>query len=154
MIRKPPSVKPRKWACAHCFNKNLPGTKKCGRCGIGWATKRTSLKARCDAMARELCRLLANGRCARCGKQGTDWAHRMPRRHHSVRWSMDNCDFLCRTCHDYFGRYGWEFMVWLRNRGLDVAALERRANEPWDKDYARVLADLAAQLAEAKRRAA
>lgn len=155
-------TKPRRraWACTHCQRKNFSANKRCEGCGIGKNTKRTSLKARADAMARELCRLLANGKCAVSGTwsngqrvpdhPGTDWAHRFPRRHHSIRWSMDNCDFLCRAHHDFFGTHPNAFWSWLSGRGVPVGDIERRANEPWDKDYGRVLSELRAALAERK----
>lgn len=148
--KRTPIRKARKWACSHCQNKNRPGSRKCERCRIGRTTKRTSLKARCDAMARELCRLLAGGRCARCGGPGSDWAHRFPRRHHSLRWSMSNCDFLCRPCHNYLGTHPAEAFQWLSRRGVDVIALERIANEPWDKDYSRVISELSSALLKAR----
>lgn len=151
-----PTPRRRSWACQHCRRKNDPADKRCAGCGIGRATKRTSLKARCDAMARELCRLLAGGRCARCGGAGSDWAHRFPRRHHSLRWSMENCDFLCRDCHQFFTDYPMSFMAWLQDciGGPAILDLERRANELWDKDYLRVIVDLRAQLRKAKEKAA
>ena len=156
VAKKATNAAKRRWACAHCHVKNDPTNKRCVSCGIGRATKRTSLKARADAMARELCRLLANGRCARCGKAGSDWAHRMARRHHALRWSMDNCDFLCRPCHWYLTERPFDYAHWLGDRmgAKELTDLEHRALAPWDKDYTRVLADLSAQLAEAKRRAA
>ena len=141
----------RRWTCAHCRIKNEPAERKCHGCAIRRATKRTSLKARADAMARELCRLLADGKCARCGGLGSDWAHRFRRAHHSVRWDvLGNSDFLCRRCHDYFGTHPVAFIGWLSARSVDLAALEARANEPWDKDYSRVIADLSAQLRTAR----
>lgn len=147
---RPLSRKPRRWQCRFCPALNPTGRSRCVGCGIGRTTGRMSLKARCDAMARELCGLLAHGKCARCGGSGSDWAHRFPRRHHSLRWSMDNCDFLCRACHRFFTDRPAAFLGWLRARGVDVDALERRANEPWDKDYARVIAGLRAALAARK----
>ena len=143
-------TRPRKWLCSHCRTKNDPGKRKCGTCGIGRATKRTSLKARCDSLARELCRLLAKGLCARCGGPGSDWMHRWPRRHHAMRWSMDNCDFGCRKCHTYLDTHPHAKLMWLINRGVDVAGIERAANSNWDKSYTRVLADLQRQLAALK----
>lgn len=147
---KPIPRKPihREWTCKHCGLSVGGGYKKftkCPDCGIRRATKRTSLKARCDALARALCRKLADGKCARCGGPGSDWAHRMPRRHHNTRWDMNNCDFLCRKCHRFFTDSPMSFTFWLVERmgGIDALTdLERRANEPWDRDYNRVLASL------------
>lgn len=118
----------------------------CAKCHIRRATKRTTLKARCDALARALCKRLAGGMCAvedmplsPVPHPGSDWAHRWPRRHHSLRWSMDNCDFLCRLHHLYFTTHPAAFMSWLIDKGVDVYTLERAANSTWDKDYTRVL---------------
>lgn len=135
-----PRAKVRRWTCAHCGVKSEG--KKCLACGIRRATKRSSLKARCDTKARELCRLLADGKCARCGGPGSEWAHRIARRFHSLRWSMENCDYLCHDCHRHFTDHPFEFTAWLTSKGVDVADLERRANTPWDKDYVKVLAYL------------
>ena len=149
--RKIPSKTKRMWSCGACFAKNIPALRRCGACGTGRQSKRTSVKARADRMARELCRLLADGKCARCGGPGSDWAHRLGRRHHSVRWSMDNCDFLCRSCHRHFTDKPFDFASWLASRGVDMAALERRAAERWDGDYGFVIGMLAARLTEARR---
>lgn len=60
LVRKSP--KPRMWACAHCPQKNPSTKKKCQGCGIGRATKRTSLSTRCDTLWAQLVK--AGGRCA------------------------------------------------------------------------------------------
>jgi hypothetical protein len=38
-------------------------------------------------------------RCQRCGAQGTDTAHIIPRRYAAVRCDTRNCWWLCRRCH-------------------------------------------------------
>lgn len=147
-LRPKISVAKRHWRCPHCQER----TTGSSHCGVRKGTKRTSLRARCDTLARTLCRLMAGGLCARCGGPGSDWAHRMPRRFLSVRWDADNCDFLCRKCHDWFGRNPFAFKDWLvvRMGSNELSALEERANQVWDKSYGRVLAQLSAALADAQ----
>lgn len=151
-------LKPRRraWACRFCQFKNYTATTRCERCQIGKETKRTSLKKRCDDIARDLCRILARGICAKCARPGSDWAHRFPRRHHSLRWSMENCDFLCRDCHRFFTDHPLAFAAWLTSKigGKRAEELEALANSPWDKDYVAVIASLQAQLRKAKEEAA
>lgn len=142
----------RAWTCA-CGWKNEPERKACALCRTRKGGGRTALRRKADALARELCRSLADGRCASCGRPGSDWAHRLPRRHYSVRWSMDNCDFLCRACHQRFTDRPFLFAAWLSGKGVDMADLERRANEPWDRDYAEVIASLSERLAAERRTA-
>lgn len=138
----PKSRSPRTWGCPYCLGRTTLRT--CPTCRVRRGTKRSSLKARCDSLARALCRDLANGKCARCGGPGSDWAHRFPRRHHAIRWSMDNCDFLCRPCHQFFTDHPWSFTYWLEEKLMvqGVQWLEQQANSPWDKDYSKVLAYL------------
>lgn len=132
-------AKARTWKCAHCQARST-GTV-CASCKIRRKTKRTTLKARCDALARALCKRLAGGKCARCGGVGTDWAHRFPRRHHALRWSMSNCDLLCRPCHQFFSDHPATFHEWLAVRigTTPMLELEAQANAPWDKSYEKVL---------------
>ncbi len=144
--RTPFKKKPtfREWTCKHCGTSNGGGTKKmttCVDCKIRRTTKRTSLKARCDALARELCRRLADEKCARCGGPGSDWAHRFPRRFHALRWSMLNCDFLCRPCHVFFTDHPATFISWLTVKigTQTVEELEKIANSTWNKDYLEVI---------------
>lgn len=127
---------PRKWTCGLCHTKTTG--KSCLECKTRKTTTRTGLKAKCDRLARELCRRLADGKCARCGGPGSDWAHRMVRRFHAVRWDMQNCDYLCRPCHQWFGDHPASFVAWLSTR-VDVEDLERRANSVWNKDYLQVI---------------
>lgn len=133
----------RAWTCITCRFKNPKGSsrKSCAQCHIRKTTTRSGLKAKCDKLARELCRDLANGLCARCGGPGSDWAHRMPRRHHSMRWDMDNCDYLCRPCHQFFTDHPTSFVIWVEKRvgSLRMMVIEQRANETWDRDYSKVL---------------
>ena len=63
---------------------------------------------------------------------------------------MDNCDFLCRPCHDYFGRNPFTFAEWLNFRVGSIAELEARSRIPWDRDYPAIIAALQAQLAALK----
>lgn len=71
----------------------------------------------------------------------------MARRFLNTRWDMDNCDFLCRACHQFFTDHPMAFTQWLtETRGVDVIALEARANVRWDGDYGKVIARLQAQL--------
>lgn len=138
----------RSWICAHCkLQKNIAGSKSCIRCGIRRATKRTSLKTRCDRLAARLVKDRAGWKCERCGKQNPpklDWAHIFPRRHHNARWDLDNALALCRPCHTYTGNHPATFTSWLMDwKGRDwLEALERKANCDWNKSYADVLASL------------
>lgn len=138
-------VKKRTWTCVACHEKQA-GVKSCESCKTRKTTKRTGLKAKCDRLARELCRDLADGKCARCGGPGSDWAHRMPRRNHSVRWDvLTNSDFLCRKDHRFLTDHPATYFAFIVQQMGSAAAyeeLERRANTPWDKSYERVLADL------------
>ena len=139
------SAKKRKWTCAHCPTKNLTGEKKCSSCGIRRSTKRASLKARCDKMARELVKLRSGGRCERCGREAAlDWAHIHRRAKHSVRWDPANALAMCRPCHTYTGDHPLEFSLWLVQKfGAEAMHdLERRANEAWDRSYLSVIASL------------
>lgn len=132
---------PRTWKCSVC-GVNQSGIKTCLECKARKGVKRTNLKAKCDRLARELCRRLADGKCARCGGEGSDWAHRFPRRFHNLRWDMRNCDFLCRPCHQFFTDHPSSFHIWLtiQLKSVDaVEALEREANSQWDRDYLLVI---------------
>lgn len=134
---------PRAWICRLCKVKQR-GLKTCLECKARKGVKRTNLKAKCDRLARELCMRLADGKCARCGGVGTDWAHRWPRRHHSLRWSMLNCDLLCRPCHQHFTTHPHQFASYLNEKLGErmVNELEDRANAQWDRDYQKVIAYL------------
>lgn len=71
----------------------------------------------------------------------------MARKFLSVRWDMDNCDFLCRACHQFFTDNPASFWKWLSEvQKVDVEALERRAQVRWDGDYGKVIQRLEAQL--------
>lgn len=61
---------------------------------------------------------------------------------------MLNCVCLCRKCHDYFGTREFEWMKFVdRLKGAGTyEALEQMANEPWDKDYAKIKAYLTGLL--------
>lgn len=153
MIRRSPLSKPRTTPrtrkCSGCAARITSNT--CPECHTRKNTSRTSIKARCDSLARQLSRLLADGKCARCGGPGSDWAHRASRRHHSVRWDVvGNSDFLCRPCHRYFTDRPFAFTAWLVSRGVDVDAIEARAAQAWNRDYGQVLAELTDALARAK----
>ena len=137
----------RGWACPHCHQKNESNKRTCSNCGIRKNAKRTSIKARCDSLARELCKKLAKGICAKCGRPGSDWSHRVSRKHHSVRWDVcGNSDFLCRECHRTFTDRPFAFAEWLKSQGVDLEALERRAAGRWDGDYPRIIRELGDQL--------
>lgn len=139
------AIRPRRWVCSHCPQKNDPGEKKCSSCGIRRATKRTSLKARCDAMAREIVKARAGGKCERCGAVAPlDWAHIFVRAKHNARWLPENALAMCRPCHTYTGDHPATFMAWLADwKGRDwLEALERKSNERWNRSYPDVLASL------------
>lgn len=71
----------------------------------------------------------------------------MARKFLSVRWDMDNCDFLCRPCHQFFTDNPVAFFTWLREaKGVNLEDLEQRANTRWDKDYGKVITRLTQQL--------
>ena len=70
----------------------------------------------------------------------------MARKYLSVRWDMDNCDFLCRACHRFFTDNPVAFFTWLREKGVNLEDLEKRANMRWDKDYGKVITRLTQQL--------
>ena len=149
-IARRKTVPTRRWVCAHCRVKNPSGQGKCSACGIRRATKRTSLKARCDRLAAQIVKARAGGKCERCGAVAPlDWAHIFPRRHHSVRWNPDNALAMCRPCHTYTGTHPAAFLTWLLDwRGREwVEEMERRANTQWNKDYAEVLAELTKEKA-------
>lgn len=143
--------RPRRWVCAHCLHRNEPTAKKCAGCGIRRATKRTSLKRRCDLLAAAIVKARARGKCERCGKAAPlDWAHIFVRAKHSSRWDPDNALALCRPCHDFTGDHPATFMAWLADwKGTDwLIALERKSNEVWNRSYPEVLASLT-QMREA-----
>lgn len=153
--------RPRRWACAHCHLKNLPGARKCERCRIGRTTKRTSLSARCDSMWAQIVK--AGGKCEVVGRaielDGTgvvvscfgqlEAAHIVPRRHRSTRWLPENGRPLCHFHHAWFTvrEKHWRDFI-----GPEWDRLWELAQVRWDKTFP--IAELSAQLAEAKRRAA
>lgn len=143
---------PRTHLCVGC-NSRI-STKTCSSCGTRSKTTRTSIKARCDRMAAAIVKLRAKGKCENCGhERPLDWAHGWPRRHHSLRWVTNAAFGLCRDCHRHYTDRPLSWSLWLNARlGRDLAeAYERLANEPWDRDYGRVLAQLSAALAAARK---
>lgn len=136
---------PRRWLCSHCRFKNEANVKACMSCGIRRATKRTSLKSRCDRMCAVIVKARAGGRCERCGKTAAlDWAHIFVRAKHNSRWDPENALALCRPCHIYTGDHPATFMAWLADwKGRDwLEALERKSNQQWNRSYPEVLAYL------------
>lgn len=130
----------------------------CPNCKTRKATKRTSIKARCDRMAAAIVKLRAGGKCEGCGIEGQplDWAHGWARRHHSLRWETRAAFALCRPCHANYTTRPLQWAAYLEVKlGPDLAGeFERKANEPWDRDYGRVIAELTEALKNAKGRAA
>jgi hypothetical protein len=116
-------------------------------------------------MAAELCKTLAGFKCSRCGRWGTgpsrmeglEWSHRVKRKARSVRWDMDNCDCLCRDCHEFFESrplaYAKFYSAPERINPADPEALELRGNKGWDRDYGKVIVMLSEALAIARTRA-
>lgn len=148
----------RGWVCRACQWKNTG--KVCEKCRTRKTTTRSSISKRCDSLAAWLCKAVAGFRCARCGKPGIgpertgglEWSHRVKRRFRSVRWDPDNADCLCAECHRFFETRPLAYFEWIRGRGGDPADLERRGNEPWDRDYGAVLVRLTTAVQEMKER--
>lgn len=156
MIQKKRAT-PRSKRCSACPARLAAGEKKCSACGTRRGSKRTSVKARCDRMASAIVKARAGGRCENCGKEAPlDWAHGWPRRHHSLRWETRAAFGLCRPCHQHFTTHPVAWTLWLTARlgSWLTEEFERKANSTWDRNYERVIADLSAQLAELKGRAA
>lgn len=129
--------------------------------------KRTSLRVQCDGLASRICKALAGWVCRRCGYFGSgpdrndeytiglEWSHRPSTKRSSsmaTRWDEDAADCLCHACHTYLEKRPAEYNAWLVSRGVDVLALEARANTLWNKEYPveRLRARLAEVLAERK----
>ncbi len=54
---------------------------------------------------------------------------------------MENCDLLCRPCHQFFTDHPFVFTQWITKKiGIDrLIALDEQANSPWDRDYLKVI---------------
>lgn len=110
--------------------------------------KRTSLMRQADAMWSRAVRLRA-GRCEACGRapqfgdalSALEAAHIIPRRHRTTRWDPANGRALCRTCHRH---YTANEKAWRDFIGPDWDRLWVKAQELWDRDYAKVVAELRA----------
>lgn len=63
---------------------------------------------RADAMLRVVC-YHRDRVCVRCGNQGTDTAHIIPRRYHRLRCDPTNVRWLCRPCHRGVDQHEWEW---------------------------------------------
>lgn len=55
-----------------------------------------------DILFSKYVKLLAEGKCCYCGKVGTQTSHFHSRRKRSVRWDVENCCFVCFSCHMFF----------------------------------------------------
>lgn len=61
----------------------------------------------------------SNWTCERCGKQhdqgsmGLHCSHIFSRRHRTIRWSGDNAQALCFSCHQWFGGNPVESGQWV-----------------------------------------
>ena len=73
---------------------------------------RTHAVARCDVLARAICRALY-GRCARCGETDSlQWSHHLSRRYMNVRWQLANAVMHCVKCHTYLTYHPEEHAAW------------------------------------------
>lgn len=65
-------------------------------------------------------------KCQRCGA-GADtvlqWSHVHSRRHHCLRWDVDNSKVLCRACHCWWGN----------NPGLAFDWFSKKWPERWER---------------------
>ena len=142
-LRRSTLPNPRRWTCTHCKALCEPEKRKCHSCGIGRATKRTSLRSRADTLWAGY--IKRHGACARCGRQGpVDAAHIIGRAHLSTRHDPANGIALCRTCHRDFDSYQFDreaFIVQLMGEA-EYRALRLRATKPWSRDYAATIAAL------------
>lgn len=60
---------------------------------------RKKLIKKLDELASKLCCREWGGKCALCGKAGSQTHHYFSRRHYSLRWEIDNLAFMCFACH-------------------------------------------------------
>ena len=90
-----------------------------------------------DAKFSVLVRARAVWRCEACGRDFSTnrselhCSHFWSRWNHSTRFDTENCDSLCFSCHDYYGRHRNEFKAWKLDRmGQEkYDSLERRARQ-------------------------
>lgn len=69
------------------------------------------IKALDDACRKEV--LERDGKCQRCGAmQDLQWSHVHSRRHHCIRWDLDNSKALCRGCHCWWTNHPIEAAFW------------------------------------------
>lgn len=95
----------RRWQCKYCPALNPSDKKKCAGCGVGRATKRTSLSTRCDTLWAKAVK--SKGYCEARGFEipcggGLEAAHIVPRRHRSSRWLIENGMSLCSSHHRFY----------------------------------------------------
>src|SRR3990167_1294966 len=142
--------RPRRWACAFCPSRNEPGKRKCVGCGVGRATRRTSLRARADGLWRRLI-VGPDPRCRRCGAKGCriEAAHIIGRRNLAVRFDLRNGLPLCagpgtNDCHRAFDSYRFDREAFIEDAiGKDAyRELRQRATVVFDGDYVSVIAGL------------
>lgn len=78
--------------------------------------------ARAEVMERDTC-------CQRCGatvsSDGTplQWSHVHSRRHHCLRWDIENSKALCKNCHCW----------WTNNPGLAYDFFVKKFPERWER---------------------
>jgi hypothetical protein len=90
----------------------------------------------------------AGGVCERCfsncGPAVLQAAHIVPRRHFSTRWDLRNGLGLCADCHRWLDTNPHDGRAWVRQRigAGTLRTLEKQAQEPWDRDYDRIIAEL------------
>ncbi len=88
-------------------------------------TTKKAVGARLDKLARDICKLKAGYRCARCGIVGNgtmiQWAHIEGRRKKGgmLRWDQNNCLALCagpysNSCHYWFDNNKVASTEWLK----------------------------------------
>lgn len=88
---------------------------------------KTRMTARLDKVASELCKVLADYQCQKCGlpwnmepwpQTNLEWAHIEVRNHKAIRWDMNNCLALCNHngngCHYWFDHSKVSAVAWLK----------------------------------------
>lgn len=110
--------------------------------------KKSSIKTqedRLDRMFSRLVRLLADGKCEKCGEyvgySELDNAHYHSRKMRTVRWDFRNTAALCGTCHSKFDDHPNRKTDWFRKRlspesdgELDILAHMTIKEHPIDRD--------------------
>jgi len=97
-------------------------------------SRKTQIK-KLDTLARKVVIRRDKGICQKCGKEGTDMSHVVPRsKGYALRWDLQNLKLLCKGCH-MFGRESWhknpmEAWKWFEDKFPDRAEyLEKHRND-------------------------